>query len=144
MESAAYPKALRIIAAVLLADIVLFGLWLSPQLLQADWSAAGLALFAGTTLMVVWMGSWIVRSRTRLEGDALSQTWIWNKHARAADAASVKLVDIPGLRRIIAPRLLVRLRGGGIAWFHSADPQLLITFCGLVVQRQMGGASKAE
>lgn len=126
----------------LVLALALLGLSLWPQFAQADWSVSGLALLVASALMVLWMGSWIVRSRTRLAGDELSQTWLWPKRVRAADAASVKLVDIPGLRQVVAPRLLVRRRGGGMTWFHSADPQLLIDFCAQVVQRQMAGKGR--
>jgi hypothetical protein len=57
---------------------------------------------------------------------------------RAAEAASVKLVHIPGLHQIVAPRLLVRRRGGGMTWFHSADPQLLLAFCAQVGRQADG------
>ncbi|MFT4268060.1 MAG: hypothetical protein QM586_12700 [Xenophilus sp.] len=142
LESAAFPTAVRTLAVIVLAGLVLFGLRLSPHLAQAQWTAAGLALFAAAALMVLWMGTWIVRSRTRLEGDTLSQTWLWTRRVEARDVASVKLVDIPGLRRLMAPRLLVRRRGGGMTWFHSANPQLLAAFCTRVAQHRMAGAGR--
>ncbi|MFT4193028.1 hypothetical protein [Ottowia sp.] len=142
LESAAFPAGVRALAAVLLAGLLLFGLWLSPRFAQAQWSAGGLALFAAAALMVLWMGAWIVRSRTRLEDGELSQTWVWHKRVHAADAASVKLVDIPGLRQVVAPRLLVRRRGGGMTWFHSADPRLLTAFCTQVARTQPTNARR--
>ncbi|WP_326533928.1 hypothetical protein [Pseudorhodoferax sp.] len=136
-DSPAFPRAARMLAVILLADLVLLGLWQAPKLMQAEWSATGLVVFATATVMVLWMGTWIVRSRTRLLDGELSQTWVWTKRVRVADVASLKLVHLPWLERIVAPRLLVRRRGGGVTWFHSADPQLLIAFSLLVAQQHM-------
>lgn len=136
-ESPAFPRAARMLAVILLADLVLLGLWLSPRLVRVEWSWPGLLLFVAATLMVLWMGIWIVRSHTRLQDGELSQTWLWTKRARVADVASLKLVHIPWLQRLVAPRLLVRRRGGGVTWFHSADPQLLKEFAALVAAQHL-------
>lgn len=139
-DSPAFPAAVRTLATILLADLVLMGLWLSPRLLQTDWSATGLLLFVLAVVLVLWMGTWIVRSRTRLQDDTLVQTWLWTKRVHATDVASLKLVHLPWLQRLVAPRLLVRRRTGGATWIHSADPQLLRDFMVCVVQRQMAAS----
>lgn len=136
-DSPAFPRAARMLAVILLADLVLLGLWQAPKLVQAEWSATGLVVFLAAAVMVLWMGIWIVRSRTRLVDGELSQTWVWTKRVRVGDVASLKLVHLPWLERIVAPRLLVRRRGGGVTWFHSADPQLLIAFSLLVAQQHL-------
>ena len=76
-------------------------------------------------MCIVWVGYWILNSRTRLEGDVITQTWLWDKREDAADVAQLKLVHSRWLERIIAPRLLVRRRNGGVTWIHSADARLL-------------------
>lgn len=143
LESAAYPVTVRALALIWLAALAALGLRVAPQLVHAHWPGGSLALIGAAALLVLCMGIAIARSRTRLDGDELSQSWLWRKRVRAADATSVKLVDIPGLRLLVAPRLLVRRRGGGMTWFHSADAQLLIAFCTLVAQRQMAGKNSA-
>ena len=140
-ESPAFPRVARILVVLLLVDLVLMGLWVSPRLLEADWSTSSALLFVSAALLVLWMGSWIVRSRTRLEDDVLTQTWLWNKRTSVAEVASLKLVYLPWLQRWIAPRLLVRRRGGGVTWFNSADPQLLLEFVGKVAQRDLASTS---
>jgi hypothetical protein len=128
---------------VLVVDMVGFGLWSLPALRSTAWSAASLAVVATAALCVVWVGYWIVYSRTRLEGDVLTQTWLWNKREDAANASQLKLVHWPWLQRIVAPRLLVRRRNGAVTWFHAADARLLIGFAERVAARSMPG-SKAE
>ena len=137
LESAAFPPLLRTLAVVLVVDIFAFALWSLPSLRTTTWSTSALVVFGIAALCVVWVGYWIVYSRTRLEGDVLTQTWLWNKRVSAGDVAQLKLVHIRMLERVIAPRLLVRRRYGGITWFHAYDPQVLIAFGGRVAERAM-------
>jgi hypothetical protein len=140
LESPAYPPLVRILAVVLVVDLLAFGLWSLPALRSAEWSMPSLLLFGGAAACIVWVGYWIVYSRTRLEGDVLTQTWIWNRRADAAEVGQLKLVHWHLLDRIIAPRLLVR-RSGAVTWFHSADARLLTGFAERVAERM--GQKKA-
>lgn len=128
IDSPAFPRLLRILAVVLAFDVVAFGVWSFPALRSTAWSAGSVWVFVLAAVCVMWMGYWIVRSRTRLDGDVMTQTWLWNKRADAHDVVQLKLVHIRWLERAMAPRLLVRRRNGAITWFHSADPRLLTAF----------------
>ena len=134
-ESPAFPAFTRLLTVAMMVVLGGMGLAQAPQLRAADWSTSGAVLFASTALLVLWMGSWIVRSRTRLDDDVLTQTWLWNKRVRVAEVASLKLVFLPWFQRVMAPRLLVRQRSGGVTWIHSADPQILLEFMARVAQR---------
>jgi hypothetical protein len=136
LESPAYPRLMRVLAAVFVMVLAGLGLWSIPALSAATWTTGGIALFALGALCIGWMGYWIVRGRTRLDGDELMQTWVWDKRVRASQVAQLKLVHWRALDRIVAPRLLVRQRNGAIAWFHSADARLLIEFSNRVAARQ--------
>lgn len=128
LESPAYPRLLRVLAVVIVIDMIALGLWSLPSLRSTSWSTGSLLVLSLAAIGVVWMGYWIVYSRTRLEGNVLSQTWLWNRRAEAREVTQLKLVHWRPLQRIMAPRLLVRRRNGAIAWFHSADPRLLTAF----------------
>lgn len=128
LESPAYPRLLRVLAVVIVIDMIGLGLWSLPSLRSTAWSTGSLLVLSLAAVGVVWMGYWIVYSRTRLEGNVLSQTWLWNRRAEAREVTQLKLVHWRPLQRIMAPRLLVRRRNGAIAWFHSADPRLLTAF----------------
>jgi len=141
IESAAFPPLLRTLAVVLVVDLFAFALWSLPSLRSTSWSASSLFVFGVAGVCVTWVGYWIVYSRTRLEGDVLTQTWLWDKRVRAEDVAQLKLVHIRMLERVIAPRLLVRRRFGGITWFHAYDPQVLVAFGQQVAQRAVPAAS---
>ncbi|GAA4348008.1 hypothetical protein GCM10023165_33420 [Variovorax defluvii] len=133
LESPAYPRFVRVLAVVLVVDLLAFGLWSVPALRLADWSWPGLLLFGAAALSIAWIGYWIVYSRTRLEGEVLTQTWIWTRRADAAKVTQLKLVHWRPLERIIAPRLLVR-QGPTVMWFHSADARLLTGFAQRVAE----------
>ena len=128
LESPAYPPLVRTLAVILVVDVVGFGLWSVPALHSADWYAGSLAVLALAMVCIVWVGYWILNSRTRLEGDLLTQTWLWTKREHAGEVAQLKLVHWRWLERVVAPRLLVRRRNGAITWVHSADARLLEGF----------------
>ena len=139
LESPAFPRFVRILTVVLLIDLVGFGLWSLPALREADWSTGSLALFGLAGLCIAWMGYWIVYSRTRLDGDILTQTWLWDKREEAGEVANLKLVHWRWLERVMAPRLLVRRRNGAVTWIHSADARLLTEFAQRVAARSFRG-----
>jgi len=140
LESPAYPPLVRILAVILVVDLIAFGIWSLPALTGASWSAGSILLFGLAAVCIAWMGYWIVNSRTRLDGDLLTQTWLWNKREHAADVAHLKLVHSRWLERIIAPRLLVRRRNGAVTWIHSADARLLTGFAERVAARSFPNA----
>lgn len=137
LESAAYPPLLRVATVVLLIDLVAFAIWSLPTLRATAWSTGSLVLFGLAALMTLWVGWWIVYSRTRLEGDQMTQTWLWNKRVSTHEVTQLKLVHWRWLDRLMAPRLLVRRRNGAVTWFHAADARLLTTFAERVAQQAL-------
>jgi hypothetical protein len=138
LESAAFPLLLRV-ACVLFLLVLFASAWRAlPQLRQAQWSAAGIAFFAAVAACVLWFGYWMLASRTRLDGELLTQSWLWNKQVRAGDVAHMKLVHWRRVEWLVAPRLLVRQRSGSITWFHAADGGLLRHFAERAARRATG------
>ena len=142
LESPAYPPLVRTLAVILVVDLIAFGLWSVPAQRSAEWSAASLAVFALAMVCIAWIGYWILNSRTRLDGDVLTQTWLWTKREHAGDVAQLKLVHWRWLERVIAPRLLVRRRNGALTWVHSADARLLTGFAERVAQHSLSPSSR--
>lgn len=137
LESAAFPPLVRALAVLIVASLAAFALWSVPALSEADWNFTALSTFALTAVVIGWVGWWMVFSRTRLDGDAVVQTWLWDKRVNASDVATFKIVHWPWVQAIVAPRMLVRRRGGGITWINSADPSLLVAFGHAVVRQGM-------
>lgn len=120
---------------VLVVDLLAFGLYSLPTLRTAVWSTSSVVVFGLAALCIVWVGYWILYSRTRLDGDVMTQTWLWTKRVDAREVSQLKLVHWRWLERIVSPRLLVRRRNGGAGWFNSADARLLIAFSERVAKR---------
>ncbi len=123
----------------LLASAVVFG--------AAGWFAQlwwGGKVTGGAASMLVWVlaamammfYTWwcILRSVTRLDGQMLQQTWIWNKKMELRELAFGKLIRVPGLDWLIAPRLYVRTLMGKFDVFYAADPQMIAQFERLIAE----------
>ena len=117
-----------------LATAVVFGsaawfavLWSGGKLQGATWFLAALAM-----MLYTW---WcIVRSVTRLDAEGLHQTWIWDKKMELRELAYGKLIRVPGLDWLIAPRLYVRTLLGKFAVFYAADPKMITEFERLIAE----------
>ncbi|ABM32601.1 hypothetical protein QRO11_07920 [Paracidovorax citrulli] len=138
IESAAFPPLVRLLAVAIVGGLAAFALWSIPALRNAQWTFPALATFGIAAVLIGWMGWWMVFSRTRFrsteDGGVIVQTWLWDKRVRAADVASFKIVHWPWFQAVIAPRILLRRKGGGITWVHAADAGLLVAFGESVVR----------
>lgn len=143
-ECQAYPLPLRVLAVGLFAALTFYALRALPELRAAQWSVTGLATLVIAAVLIGWVTWWIVFSRTRLEGDEMVQTWLWDKRVQAQDVASFKLVYLRSLQAVVSPRLLVRRRQGGVTWFHAADAELLMAFAGRVVEHQSAAMRRPQ
>lgn len=131
-EGAAFPPLVQLLAMALVAGNLAWGWRVWNQLAAADWSAAGATVFVLAVAMVLWCAAWILRSRTRIDATHIRQSWMWDKEVAVADITQARLVGVPGLSWIIAPRLVVRARGKpGVLVFHAADRRVLAAFAAL-------------
>lgn len=85
--------------------------------------------FVGVVALVVVTGYWgILTSRTGIDGEYVWQTWLWRKQVRLAEVTQLKLIMVPGLSWLVAPRLVVRCGMLNITTFHTADAHVLAAF----------------
>jgi hypothetical protein len=123
----------------LLATAVVFGAtgWL-VLLEQAGKVSGGTvsirSWFLAALAMMFYTWWCVLRSRTRLDCAQLQQTWIWDKKMELRELAYGKLVRIPGLDWLVAPRLYVRALTGKFAVFYAADPRMIAEFQRLVAE----------
>lgn len=143
VEGPAFGRSARLLAtAVMLALLV--AAWRAaagPTLDAASGSVK--ALLAATLAMMAWLYLWILRSRTRVEGGVIAQTWLWNKRVDTAAVVNAKFVYVPGLAWLIAPRLIVRTRDGVVTQFHAADAAVLSAFAELTLDLRARKAERA-
>lgn len=117
---AAFSRSFRTLAWSLL--LILGGWMVTNQdrwhTQLAVWGALAWLLMAAT----VWA---IERSRTRLNAEQLYQSWLWDKKMPIRELVYAKLIRVPGLDWLIAPRLYVRNLSGKFTVIYCADPAVL-------------------
>ena len=103
--------------------------WLAGR---ASGDAIGGGWFIGGLLLMLYTWWHILRSETRIDSDALHQTWVWNKEMELRELAYGKLIRVRGLEWLIAPRLYVRTLMGKFSVFYAASPEMIAEFERLV------------
>ena len=137
MHVRAFSTPFRLLATVMVFGIELwmYVLWQAGQLSPPGLSPAaalGWPLAAVSVMLYTWWH--IVTSRTTLTPTSLQQSWIWNKKMELGELAYGKLIRVPGLDWLIAPRLYVRTLLGKFAVFYAADPAMLAEFERLIAE----------
>ncbi len=140
VSAPAFSKTFKLIAigVVLMAWAWSWQLWfldvLSLNLQSSGWIAAALAMMSYT----LWH---VLRGRTQVNAQAIEQSWVWNKRMEMSEMAYAKLVRVPGLEWLVAPRLYTRSFAGKMAVFYTADPALLAVFSRLESELRAARAS---
>ena len=127
-EGAAFPVLVRCLVTALTTWVFAAG-WQTlnePVIRNASLSAKGL-LVAGLAVLVI-VTSWVWRSRTEVTPTFIRQTWLWPKRVHWSDVNHAKLIYVPGLAWLVAPRLIVRSGAGLVTVFHAADHEVLLAF----------------
>lgn len=127
----AFSRPFKALALIIVGGcaIWLFNLWRSGHLSSTgSWQSNGLGWTVAAMALLGWTLWAILTSRTSLNSTALLQTWIWDKSVELNDLAYCKLIRVPGLDWLIAPRLYVRTLMGKISVFYAAQGPLLAEF----------------
>lgn len=127
-EGAAFPWVVRCLVTGLTAWVFAAG-WQAldhPVIQSASLSAMGLVIAGLAVLLIVTF--WVWRSRTEVTPEFIRQTWIWPKRINWADVSHAKMIYVPYLAWLVAPRLIVRSAAGMVTVFHAADHDLLVAF----------------
>ncbi len=130
--SAAYTLPFKLLSTlmVLAGSLWLGRLWQEGVL--GSGGSSGLAWLLCGLVLMLYTGRHFLTSRNRLDETALHQSWIWDKHLELRELAYGKLIRVPGLEWLIAPRLYVRTLMGKFAVFYASDAALLADFERLV------------
>ena len=124
LECASFSVTFKLLAVVI---VTLAALWtwqmvshgvLHATLQSSGWLAAALAMMFFTE----WH---ILRGKTRLTADALEQSWVWRKRVALNELAYARLVRVPGLDWLIAPRLYTKTFGNKLAVLYVTGPAML-------------------
>ena len=121
----AFPRLVKWLASALVAGTCVQALRVGTPLLGAGWTGTGALLFAGAVALVFACLWWIWRSRISVGASHVRQTWFWNKEVAWGDVVQARIIGWPALGWLVAPRLVVRVRGGGLVTFHIGDAAVL-------------------
>ncbi|WP_053076696.1 hypothetical protein [Caenimonas sp. SL110] len=137
MRVRAFSLPFRLLATVMVfgIEVWMYVLWQAGQLSPPGLSTAaalGWPLAAVGIMLYTWWH--IVTSRTTLTPTALHQSWMWDKKMELGELAYGKLIRVPGLDWLIAPRLYVRTLLGKFAVFYAADAAMLAEFERLIAE----------
>ena len=100
-----------------------------------SWQEVG-SVLAGLALLLAGQ-IYILRSKTTIDREYISQSWSFRKRVRIANIAECKLVYIPFLSWLITPRLVIRVGIAHFFVFYAADPAVLRAFLSLVYHRTL-------
>ncbi|HUR88890.1 MAG TPA: hypothetical protein VMZ74_07385 [Ramlibacter sp.] len=128
VEGPAFSKTFRIATTLFVLSL---GFWLALVWLVEHARGGGTSLlvwFFFAFAMCVFFTFWILKSRTRIDSNALHQSWFADKHMAVADLATVGVLRVRGLEWLVAPRVHARTLMGKFAIFHAADPAVLAEF----------------
>lgn len=117
----AFPPFVKLLATAMVVALLAQAVQVLRPLLQQDWTAAGAVFMVAALVLVGWTLAWIWRSRTGVDEEGIRQTWFWSKSVRWEDVVQARLVVVPGMEWLLAPRLIVRRRGGGVLVFHVGN-----------------------
>ena len=109
--------------AVFVAGAMAFG---KPAMQQAS-AVSKLVVGAGLVTLLLF-NYWVFKSRTHVDARQIRQSWIWQKQVNWADVVQAKMIYVPYLSWLIAPRMVVRGRAGMVTLFHAADDDVLQAF----------------
>jgi hypothetical protein len=124
MVSPAFSLPFKILAVGLLSGLAFWAYQLyGAKMLQTD----HLWLWAAWGIMAYTVGH-LLMGKTRLTAQSLEQTWIWHKKVELRDLAYVKLIRVPGLDWLIAPRVYARTLMGKFTVIYACDPDMVEEF----------------
>jgi hypothetical protein len=124
MVSPAFSWPFKTVAVALLSGLAFWAYRLhGAHMVNTDY----LWLWAAWSIMAYTVGH-LLMGKTTLTSKGLGQTWIWDKKVALRDLAYVKLIRVPGLDWLIAPRVYVRTLMGKFTVIYACDPDMVEEF----------------
>ena len=112
-----------------LLDRLGLGVW--SLRLDIDWGTSHGGWVALVWAMLTCIAVFIQRSRTVLDAQAIEQSWMWRRRVGLHELALLKVMRVPGLEFLIAPRIYVRTLSGRFQFFYCHDRAMLEEFARL-------------
>ncbi len=132
MRSRAFSRVFQSLATVIVASCAywLYALWSAGHFSTTKGSLASQGLYWYLSALALMLYTlWCIQtSVTTLSATSLDQSFVWNKHVELSDLAYAKLIRVPGLDWLIAPRLYCRTMLGKFSVFYACDLAMIREF----------------
>ncbi|HEX2012721.1 MAG TPA: hypothetical protein VJN44_17470 [Roseateles sp.] len=124
-EGPSFPLTIRLLASAMMLALLVWGWRAADEIAGASLDAGAIGFLLSVVLVLVCCYVGMLRSRTAISMTHIRQHWLWTKEVALVDVHQAKLIHLPDLAWLIAPRLMVKVRGRGLYTFHIADPTVL-------------------
>jgi len=104
----------------------------TSQLASLAWSDISLLVLLFACL--AWSLVYMLIAKTHVDDQCISETGLLSKRVKISDIVKVKVIDIPGLRWLIIPRVIVQVSGFGSYTFRASDHEVLMHFNRVLMQ----------
>ena len=134
MQGPAFSPFFKLLAGALVLGITYWfvRLWLDGRV--SGGAVSIMTWFVAALAMILYTWWQILRSVTTLDSTHVQQTWVWHKKMELRELAYGKLIRVPGLDWLIAPRLYLRTLLGKFSVFYAADPAMIAEFERLIAE----------
>jgi len=88
-----------------------------------------------------WGLVYILIAKTCVDDQYISESGLASKQVKISEIGKCKVIDIPGLRWLIIPRVVVQVSGFGSYTFRASDHEVLTHFNRMLMQASAGAAS---
>ena len=111
----------------------------TSQMTSGVWRETG--LLALLLACLSWGLVYILIAKTRVDDQYISESGLLSKQVKISEIGKCKVIDIPGLRWLIIPRVVVQVSGFGSYTFRVSDHEVLTHFNRVLMQASAGAAS---
>jgi hypothetical protein len=125
---------------------VLVFFWLGYLLIKSTSQMASVAwqeisLLALLFACLSWGLAYMLIAKTRVDDQYISESGLASKQVKISEIGKCKVIDIPGLRWLIIPRVVVQVSGFGSYTFRASDHEVLTHFNRMLTQASACAAS---
>jgi len=89
----------------------------------SDWTEITLFAFLFVSLFLGLV--YILICETNIDEEHIGEAWLFSKRIKFTDVSKCKLICVPGLTWLIAPRLVLQCGGFNTHIFRASDPRVL-------------------
>lgn len=140
LECYSFTVLSKILAALIVGWFVYLMMNMAAQFGLLVWPE--ICVLAWIIVCLAWALGYVFIAKTRVDDQYISETGLLSKKVKIADIGKCKVIDIPGLRWLIIPRVIVQLDSFGSYTFRASNNEVLVVLNQRIIQAASSAASK--